>query len=163
MVSRESGKLRPFWFFNTPPFESWNAFRRTAKSVYAGLTVPRFLLRQAYGKAGKRLKTFNYEERFAQDEENGLWGNGAFGYAVRIVQAFARRGWGAVVSNGTVDMLPLYQPDPEAGEGDPGRSTEVVVGARHARELEESGFIPLSHHRGRDDVFFPSAHSCHKE
>jgi type VI secretion system protein ImpC len=48
--------------FDTTEYAKWKSFRQTEDSRYVALTLPHVLMRIPYGKDGKQVDGFNYEE-----------------------------------------------------------------------------------------------------
>src|SRR6202035_176342 len=60
-------------------FEGLAALRRMPEAAHLGLAMPRFLLRQPYGKGSDPIESFEFEEMTTLPEhESYLWGNPAF-------------------------------------------------------------------------------------
>src|SRR5439155_11794368 len=57
---------------------AWTQLRQLPESVYVGLALPRFLLRQPYGKKSDPIERFQFEEMVpGAVHEDYLWGNPA--------------------------------------------------------------------------------------
>lgn len=140
---------------NEPQFTKWRSFRSSEDARYVGLTLPRFLLRRAYGMQGLKAATFDYMESFTADEERCLWGNSAYAFATRLAASFARFRWCLNVTGkeyGKVEGLAV-----SAAEG-PGKiPTEVVVDDSLEVDLSRFGFITLTVHRGDNEAAFYTA------
>src|SRR5215472_4926358 len=98
-----------------PPGDSrdtraWGALRKLPEASYAGLALPRFLLRLPYGKETDPAELFDFEEMpQSTAHEDYLWGNPAFVCAALLAQAFSKEGWR--MRPGTIrqiDGLPLH-------------------------------------------------------
>ncbi|HEY1991415.1 MAG TPA: type VI secretion system contractile sheath large subunit, partial [Gammaproteobacteria bacterium] len=138
-----------------PQFTKWRGFRAGEDARYLGLTLPRFLLRRAYGTPGLKAATFDYTENFTAGEERCLWGNAAYAFATRLAASFARFRWCLNVTGkeyGKVAGLSV-----STAEG-PGKvPTEVVVDDSLEVDLSRFGFITLTVHRGDSQAAFYTA------
>ena len=66
------------WKFAAPVEvrEAWDKLRTTLKAAHLGLALPRFLLRQPYGKTGDPVETLPFEELTGEPaHESFLWGH----------------------------------------------------------------------------------------
>jgi type VI secretion system protein ImpC len=56
--------------------EIWEALRKSSTARHIGLTAPRYLVRQPYGKVGDAIETFPFQELpGAPAHESFLWGH----------------------------------------------------------------------------------------
>jgi type VI secretion system protein ImpC len=139
-----------------PEFTKWRGLRESEDARYLGLTLPRFLLRRAYGTPGLKAAAFDYTESFTGDEDRCLWGNAAYAFATRLAASFARFRWCLNVTGkeyGRVEGLTVQ------GEGPGMVPTEVVVDDTLEVDLSRFGFITLTAHRGENEVAFYTATS----
>lgn len=138
-----------------PQFIKWRSLRESEDARYLGLTLPRFLLRRAYGTPGFKTAAFDYTESFAEGEDRCLWGNSAYAFATRLAASFARFRWCLNVTGkeyGRVDGLVV------SGDEGPGKvPTEVVVDDSLEVDLSRFGFITLTTHRGENQAAFYTA------
>lgn len=143
--------------WTTPPdakgAEVWQALRQLPQADHFGLALPRFLLRQPYGKEGSLSEEFVFEEITPDsDHEDYLWGNSAFIGALLIGQAFERRGWGfrpGMVED--CDGLPTWVREVD-GESELLPCAEVLLRDKAARGLWERGLIAVQSIQGRDAI-----------
>ncbi len=151
--------------FEGPQYAKWRGFRETEDARYIGLTMPRFLLREPYGKNSKPVKAFDYEENVTGSHENYLWGNTAFAFATRLTESFAKYRWCPNIigpkGGGAVDNLPLHQFE-SMGQIETKIPTEVLVSDRREFELAEQGLIGLTMRKDSDNAAFFSAQSAQK-
>jgi len=151
--------------FEGPQYAKWRGFRETEDARYIGLTLPRFLLREPYGKNSKPVKAFDYEENVSGTHENYLWGNTAFAFATRLTESFAKYRWCPNIigpkGGGAVDNLPLHQFE-SMGQIETKIPTEVLVSDRREFELAEQGLIGLTMRKDSDNAAFFSAQSAQK-
>jgi type VI secretion system protein ImpC len=151
--------------FEGPLYTKWRAFRESEDARYAGLVMPRFLLRLPYGNKTSPAKTFNYEEDVIGQHDRYLWGNASYAFATRVAESFAKFRWCPNIigpqAGGTVDNLPLHQYE-AMGELQTKCPAEVQISDRREFELSEEGFIALTFRKESDNACFFSANSCQK-
>ena len=89
---------------------AWQALRQMPEASYIGLALPRFLLRQPYGKGSDDIETFPFEELPGPGSHEGfLWGNSAFLCGYLLAEAFKEEGWGmGAVGTADVGEMPQY-------------------------------------------------------
>lgn len=153
--------------FDTTEYARWKSFRETEDSRYVGLTGPRMLLREPYGRDTVPVEAFDYDEKVdGTDHNKYLWGNSAFALAARINQSFARYGWCATIrgveSGGLVEGLPVHNFRTDSGDLVMKCPTETPITDRREKELADLGFIPLVHAKGTDKAAFFSVQSAQK-
>jgi type VI secretion system protein ImpC len=132
---------------------AWVALRRLREASYAGLAVPRFLLRLPYGRKTRPAESFDFEEmNQAPDHEDFLWANPAFVCALLLARSFSDDGWGMRPGTHTeVDGLPLYVYEQD-GESELIPCGEVLLTEKSAERILESGLMPLVSLKGQDSV-----------
>jgi type VI secretion system protein ImpC len=124
--------------------QAWRLFRRLPEARWAGLTLPRFLLRLPYGRDTDPIEQFGFEEMPGTPAHEGyLWGNPAFACALLLARAFSEYGWDlrpGVYSE--IDGLPLhvYKQD---GESELKPCAEVLLTEEAAGRILEGGLMPL--------------------
>lgn len=153
--------------FDTTEYARWKSFRETEDSRYIGLTGPRMLLREPYGRDTVPVEAFDYDEKVdGTDHNKYLWGNSAFALAARINQSFAKYGWCATIrgveSGGLVEGLPVHNFRTDSGDLVMKCPTETPITDRREKELADLGFIPLVHAKGTDKAAFFSVQSAQK-
>jgi type VI secretion system protein ImpC len=136
--------------------ETWQALRRIPATAYLGLALPRFLLRQPYGKEGSLSEEFPFEEMIEEStHEDYLWGNPAFACALLLGKAYERRGWR--LRPGEMDEIEGLPTWVREVEGD--RSllpcAEVLLRDRAANVLMDHGLIPVQSVQGTDTIRVP--------
>ncbi len=143
--------------FEQPRFAKWNSLRESEDARYIGLTLPGFLLRAPYELNENGV--FNYRERYAKKQVGGLWGNGAFAFATRLLDSFSQYRWCLNIS-GSDDgkVVGLHMKD-SANSHHKKIPTRVLISDRRESELVKQGFIPLSVRKGSDTAAFYSAQS----
>jgi len=149
--------------FEGPQYAKWRAFREHDDSRNMGLTLPRFMLRQAYGE-NIPVKNFNYQEKIVNNSEY-LWGNAAFAYATRLTESFAKYRWCPNIigpqSGGEVRDLSINVID-DSGIDKIVGPAEVAISDRKEYELSELGFIPLTLRKDADSAVFFSSNSTQR-
>ena len=133
--------------------EAWQKLRQMPEANRIGLALPRFLLRQPYGKNSDEIETIAFEELAgAKDHEAFLWGNPAFLCAYLLMEAFKEEGWGmTAVGSGDVGDMPQYQ-FKQDGETEVKPCAEAWLSERAADAMLERGLIPVLSIKGQDAV-----------
>ncbi len=132
---------------------AWQALRELPEASYLGLALPRFLLRQPYGKDSDPIEAFPFQELEPDaPHDSYLWGNPAVVCAYLLASAFQDEGWGMrPCGPGELGGLPVYT----FREGDETRikpCAEAWLNNRALERLRESGLVPLASIKGRDAV-----------
>ncbi len=153
--------------FDTTEYARWKSFRDSEDSRYVGLTGPRMLLREPYGRDTVPVEAFSYEERVdGTDHNKYLWGNSAYALGARVTQSFGKYGWCATIrgveSGGLVEGLATHNFRTESGDLAMKCPTETPVTDRREKEMADLGFIPLVHQKGTSNAAFFSVQSCQK-
>lgn len=153
--------------FDTTEYAKWKAFRDSEDSRYVGLTAPRMLLREPYGKATVPVEAFDFEEGVdGADHGKYLWANSAWALGARVTDAFAKFGWCATIrgveSGGLVEGLPVHNFRTDAGDVVMKCPTETPITDRREKELADLGFVPLVHCKGTPSAAFFSVQSAQK-
>ncbi len=148
--------------FQQPKFMKWVSLRESEDSRYLGLTLPGFILRQAFDEINKANIWFPYNESFLKTQQKGLWGNSCFAFATRLVDSFAKYRWCSNITgkpDGEVAGLHLTGHASQASKL--GKiPTQILIPDRRDSELAAYGFIPLSVHKGDDCAAFYTANSA---
>jgi type VI secretion system protein ImpC len=153
--------------FDTTEYARWKTFRDSEDSRYVGLTAPRMLLREPYGKDTVPIEAFNYEERVdGTDHSKYLWGNAAWALASRVTQSFSQYGWCATIrgveSGGLVEGLPVHNFRTDSGDIAMKCPTETPITDRREKEMADLGFVPFVHQKGSAKAAFFSVQSAQK-
>jgi len=153
--------------FDQTLYAKWKSFRESEDSRYVGLTCPRMLLREPYGKDGRTVDAFDYQEGVdGTDHGKYLWGNAAWALGARLTHSFAENGWCAsirgVEGGGLVEGLPVHNFLTDEGDVALKCPTEISITDRREKELSDLGFIPLVHCKGKDYAAFFGAQSAQK-
>ncbi len=144
-------------------FIRWQSFRNSANARYIGLTLPRFLLRQPYGRFNPTRNFYYPENVIANNADKFLWAKANFAFAANMLQSFKNNGWLVNIrgpeSGGKVTNLPLFQ-FPRQNTLETKIPTEMLIPETLELALAEQGFIPLSYYKNSDHACFFSANSC---
>jgi len=135
------------------PDPAWEAFRGTAIARSIGLALPRFLVRQPYGRGFETCERFAFEEFDGEPfHEQYLWGPPAFAVALLLAQGFAERGWGLVQGfDPELSGLPLVV----RGKGVAAEAVpcgETLLTERAAGRIIDRGIMPLASLKEQDRV-----------
>jgi type VI secretion system protein ImpC len=134
--------------------EEFAALRRMPEAVHLGLALPRFLLRQPYGKGSDSIEAFPFEEMPTKpDHESYLWGNPAFLCGHLLAELFATQGSDLEVDGGggEVGGLPIHTFTSD-GETQVKPCAEAWLNERAASAILKRGIMPVLSVRGRDAV-----------
>jgi type VI secretion system protein ImpC len=141
-----------------------NAFaelRRAPESIRIGLALPRFLIRQPYGKSGDPIQTLPFEELAPGDShECYLWANPAFLCGHLLLRSFASDGWDIELggAGGEIGGLPVHSF--RAGvEKETTPCAEAWLSEKAAEAILSRGLMPVLSVRGRDSVLLVSFRS----
>jgi type VI secretion system protein ImpC len=153
--------------FDSVDYAKWKSFRESPDSRYVALAMPRVLARLPYGREGKKVREFNFEETVdGKDHDKYLWMSAAWAYASRVTSAFSKDGWFArtrgVEGGGKVENLPVHTFPTDDGGVAMKCPTEIAITDRREKELSDLGFLPLIHCKNRDFAAFMGAQSCQK-
>jgi type VI secretion system protein ImpC len=137
--------------WSLPVSAEWDELRRMPEAAMLGLAMPRFLLREPYGRDADECERFAFEEMDAEPaHEAFLWGNPAIGCAVLLAQCFAEAGW-AMRPGANLDLagLPLYVAR-RAGVPVATPCAEAMMSERAALRILDAGPMPLAWMKDRD-------------
>ena len=128
--------------------------RHAGEAAYAGLTLPRFMLRLPYGKKTEPIDSFEFEE-FAPHIglRAMLWGNSAILAGVLLGGSFSKDG--VKMSTRTllsVGDLPFYYYTDKDGDQIALPCTERLITTRVATTLQGQGFIPVLAVKGSPEI-----------
>lgn len=145
------GSVAPPESVAPPPsaLEAWQALEQTrAEGAQLALALPRYLLRQPYGKLGESLERLEFEEALGGDHAAFLWGNPAYLAARALAERHARA---ASQLDGSVELsdLPIVRlPDEDGYRLQP--SAEAWLSERVVDGLQSAGFVVLQGVRDSD-------------
>jgi type VI secretion system protein ImpC len=153
--------------FDTTEYAKWKSFRSSEDARYLALTLPHILMRDPYGKAGRPVDEFDYEENVdGSDHNKYLWGNAAWALGARITESFAKYNWCATIrgveGGGKVEGLTVHNFATDEGDVAMKCPTESAITDRREKELADLGFIPLVHCKNTDYAAFFSVQSAQK-
>jgi type VI secretion system protein ImpC len=153
--------------FDSTEYAKWKSFRQSDDSRYVALTLPHVLMREPYGRDGRQVEAFDYQEDVdGRDHSKYLWGNAAFALGARLTNSFARFGWCAsirgVENGGLVDGLAVHNFRTDEGDVALKCPNEVAITDRREKELADQGFVPLVHCKGTDYAAFFSVQTANK-
>jgi type VI secretion system protein ImpC len=153
--------------FSTPDYASWNSLRDSEDARYVGLTMPRFLARLPYGQKTDPIEEFQFEEETAgANSKKYVWANAAYAMGVGINRAFKLYGWCSQIrgieSGGVVEGLPVHTFPSDDGGVDMKCPTEIAISDPRGRELDNCGFISLTHKKNTDIAAFIGAQSLQR-
>jgi type VI secretion system protein ImpC len=133
--------------------EGFRALRRMPEAVHLGLAMPRFLLRQPYGKGSDTIDAFSFEEMPVKPEhESYLWGNPAFLCGHLLADQFESFDSDQDVhGGGEVSGLPIHKFTSD-GETQVKPCAEAWLSERAAEAILSHGIMPVLSVHGRDAV-----------
>jgi type VI secretion system protein ImpC len=134
----------------------FETLRRTPEAARLGLAMPRFLLRQPYGKGSDPIEAFPFEEMSAKPgHESYLWGNPAFLCGLLMADAFASQDADLDLKDlsggGEIGGLPIHKFTSE-GETEVKPCAEAWLSERAAAAILRHGIMPVLSIQGRDAV-----------
>jgi type VI secretion system protein ImpC len=139
--------------------ERFGKIRRMPEAVHLGLALPRFLLRQPYGKGSDTVEAFPFEEMPAAppEHESYLWGNPAFLCGHLLAEQFAAQGSEMEMDGGggEVSGLPIHRFTSD-GEIQVKPCAEAWLTERAAHAILGHGVMPVLSIQGRDAVQLPT-------
>jgi type VI secretion system ImpC/EvpB family protein/type VI secretion system ImpB/VipA family protein len=136
------------WRTALPP--EWDALRRSPDAPFLSLALPRFMLREPYGKRTDPCD-FPFEElpAGAPEHESYLWGNPALLCGLVIADAVADGGEPA--THATVEGLPMHVATVD-GEPTATPCVEAVITHGAVVHMVDRGLTPLASPRDGDSV-----------
>ena len=140
--------------------QAWQTLRELPEAASIGLVLPRFLLRQPYGKESEPIDAFPFEELPAPHaHESFLWGNPAFVCGYIFAEAFLADGWEMNPTGyGEITGLPVFK-FKEDGETQVKPCAEAWLSDRAADRILSRGLMPLLSIKGRDAARLASLQS----
>jgi len=140
--------------FDSPDYDRWHAFRRTAHARYIGLVMPRIKMREPYEAAKQGLKP-GYLREMCSSDSDLCFGNAVYAYAAKILTSYEATGWFAGMRQPeTASDFFTYPSRTQLAPGIECLPTaETLVSDVQERTLSESGLLVLC-----DRPFFQVAH-----
>jgi len=160
--------------FDSSEYAKWRGFRESEDARFVTLTLPRVLARLPYGKNGKVVDAFNYEEfpvessgkSVSVDHNQYCWMNASYMLGEVLTRAFSEYGWCTAIrgaeGGGKVAHLPSHVFVSEDGDLDQKCPTEIGLTERRDFELSKLGFLPLCHYKNTDYAVFFGAQSAQR-
>jgi type VI secretion system protein ImpC len=134
---------------------AWQALADLPEAAYLGLAVPRFLLRNPYGKRSDPIDAFDFEEFTPTEGVRGmLWGSPAVMVALLLGECCTQQGLagmklGSIMSVGD---MPYHWYTDDDGDQVALPCTSRQLGVRTAANVTRQRFMPLLSIQGRPDV-----------
>jgi type VI secretion system protein ImpC len=127
--------------------------RSKPEAAYLALALPRFLVRQPYGKGSDAIQLFAYEEiASAENHEDYLWGNPSVLIAELLIARFKQDGWAlSPDTGGDVSDIPVHHYK-SGGESLIKPCAEAWLTDRAAAAIQQRGVIPVLSIKNRDAV-----------
>jgi type VI secretion system protein ImpC len=124
--------------------QALDVLRKSREAAHAGLALPRFLLRQPYGKSSEAIESFPFEElRPDAPHESYLWGNPALLCGYLLAAAFQESGWDREMNGlSEISDLPVHTFKKEA-ETKMKPCAEAWLSERAAQIIVAAGLIPV--------------------
>lgn len=131
----------------------WDEIRSLPEARRVGLTLPRMLLRQPYGKDSSPVEKFKFEEMpEGSTHAKYLWGNGMYASVALICQAFSEEKWHMRPGQfQTVYSLPVHTWK-EYGNVELKPCAEVLLTLKAAETMIALGLMPMLSMKGSDQV-----------
>ncbi|MBS7697299.1 MULTISPECIES: type VI secretion system contractile sheath large subunit [unclassified Chelatococcus] len=160
--------------FESHEYIKLKSFRESDDARFVTLVMPRVLARLPYGKNGRTIDAFDFDEADREVSRPGTplshdqftWMNAAYVLGTRLTDAFANHGWCTAIrgaeGGGKVRALPSYAFVSDDGDIDQQCPTEIGITDRREAELSRLGFLPLCHYKHTDYAVFFGAQSLQK-
>lgn len=131
----------------------WDELRAMPEARRIGLTMPRILLRQPYGKDSGPVEKFKFEEMpEGSTHANYLWGNGMYPCVALICQAFSVDKWNMRPGQfQDIARLPVHTWK-EYGNVELKPCAEVLLTLKAAETMIALGLMPMLTMKGSDQV-----------
>jgi type VI secretion system protein ImpC len=131
----------------------WDEIRALPEACRIGLTMPRILLRQPYGKNSSPVEKFKFEEMpEGSTHANYLWGNGMYPSVALICQSFSEEKWHMRPGQfQNIHSLPVHNWK-EHGNVEIKPCAEVLLTLRAAETMIGLGLMPMLSMKGSDQV-----------
>ena len=131
----------------------WDELRSLPEARRIGLTLPRLMLRQPYGKDSSPLEKFKFEEMpEGTTHAHYLWGNGMFPAVALICQSFSEEKWNMRPGQfQDIHGVPVHTWK-EYGNVELKPCAEVLLTLNAAETMISLGLMPLLTMKGTDRV-----------
>lgn len=143
-----------------PVAEAWAILRKSPVAKNISLALPRFILREPYGKKAAPVKLFSFEEMSQPPQhEDYLWGNPAFLKAEQIARTFIKTGSEMQYAKAiNTEDLPVHFYE-DAGNPVVKPSAEIPLSETGASKMIAQGLIPLWSFKDGDMIHSSHFHS----
>ncbi|MCI0365251.1 MAG: type VI secretion system contractile sheath large subunit [Phycisphaerales bacterium] len=140
--------------FEQVEYVKWNALRQVEDARFVGMTLPHTLMRLPYADDNFRPDSFCFREEVeGPDQSKYLWGNAAYAFGAVVIRAFIDSGWLAEIrgvkrgedGGGLVADLPSCSFGTDKAGIALKSSTDLIISDDLEKELNDLGFVPLSH------------------
>jgi len=153
-----------------PRYKNWNDFRKSDAAVYVGLTLGKYVLRQAYDPVNNpvqspSMKFFSESVVSPLDKEEYLWGGSASLFAKNIIRSHEKTSWfqhiRGVENGGIVEDLisPRYN---IKGYEESFPAVNINIPDYMELSLSKIGITPLVLHKQDNKACFFSCNSLRK-
>ncbi len=137
----------------SPSREEWRSLRQSGDARFAGLAMPRFVLRAPYDPREEPCERVAFQEMMSPPlHEHYLWGNPAIICALLLGEAFNEAGWqmqpGSALEVGGLPVH-LYR---AAGTTEAKPCAEALLTDRVAGPIMQLGVMPMLSMKGGDAV-----------
>ena len=105
---RDLGKI-----FETVDSAQWRSFRSSESARYAGLVLPRILVRLPYGERTNPVEEFTFSEAITGPGDY-LFGNAVYALGTVLARAFAKYHWCAAIRGAEGVWWKGYRPTPSS-------------------------------------------------
>lgn len=131
----------------------WDEIRSLPEARRLGVTLPRVLLRQPYGKESSPLESFKFEEmEGGSHHDRYLWGNGMYPSVALVCRAFSEDKWRMRPGQfQDIHRLPTHTWK-EYGNVELKPCAEVLFTLKAAETLIAMGLMPLLSMKSSDQV-----------
>lgn len=166
--------------FEQVEYLRWRSLRQREDARFAGLTLPRVLMRLPYDDDTSTSLPFRFREEVGgPDCRRYLWGNASFAFGAVVMRCFAESGWLADIRGvrqgvdadgmstcleeaGLVTDLPVHSFRTDVSGLAIKCSTDTVITDSQERAFGELGFIPLCHCYDTEFSAFYGNHSIQR-
>jgi type VI secretion system ImpC/EvpB family protein len=129
----------------------WRSLSTRQDMRFIGIALPRLLARPPWEMDGTRADNFAYAE-YAPTNEDRVWMNPGYAFAVVVARAFSHYAWPADVrgvetdrvGGGLVDGAPIEPFRTDTDRTWVRMPVEIIWNDRQERELLDAGLMPLS-------------------
>lgn len=132
---------------------AFDELRSRPEAANLALALPRFLVRQPYGKGSDPIQLFTYEEIASpENHESYLWGNPSVLIVELLITRFKEDGWAlSPDTGGDVADIPVHHYKSD-GESLVKPCAEAWLTERATTAIQQRGLIPMLSIRNRDSV-----------